>query len=39
LARDYDLKGELSFVARSYGVTADNIVLVLARQTWVGVEP
>jgi hypothetical protein len=39
LGRDYDLTGELSFVARSYGVTADNIARVLARQTWASVEP
>ena len=39
LANEHDLRGDVSFVARSYGVTADNIARVLARKTWVGVEP
>jgi hypothetical protein len=39
LAHEHDLGGEVSFVARSYGVTPGNLALVLARKTWVSVEP
>jgi hypothetical protein len=37
LARDHDLRGDLAFVARAYGVSPAALPLVLKGETWVDV--
>ena len=34
LARHYDLRGSVSFVARGYGVSSDTVLSILAGETW-----
>jgi hypothetical protein len=37
LAREHNLRGEVSFVARVYGVSPAALTLVLRGETWAGV--
>ena len=39
LAREHDLRGEVSWIARCFDVTPTALTLVLERRTWAGVEP